>query len=562
MSRSVFPALILCLLALASAPFHPASPVGAAQVPQAVPPELDFGSVYVGAVVEGSFRVTDANMVRISSAPSWIEVVYSDPERRNPSGSGSVGVRVDTSTPGELRGAIVVETDAGDLTVPVSARVLDSPPRLDVLVYSSPFFDGSTTNPQFFSTLRSLMEDAEANVSYVLPQDWHRVSGSLESFDVIILDGSGLLSLSQARIKSYVRSGGYLVVFASHFFIGTVDAANQLTGEFGLTFRDEEGSGWVSADRLAEHWLTEGVSNVRLLRPTPIEASPPNSLVIAGIPGESGDVGMVAFSEVDGGGILAVGSPLWWAFFLQGDPDGNDRLLLNLFDRAASGERPEGATEETGPNVTLSPQALEISPGDSADPNLTLESLGGFEAEVLLGWTVTPATAHMAVEPPSGPVHVSSGEVETEPVTVRVDEGIEPGNYTVSLTCVAGGERFTVNATVSVPPPPPTETAAPAETEAPPTETETQPPATSPPQTEGPSTTTPPPARSGGRLSSPVAAAIGAVVGGAVVALAAWMLASRRVSRGGGRCPHEGQAHRHSRLQRRGRRPLLSDHLH
>ncbi len=252
---------------------------------------------------------------------------------------------------------------------------------------------------------------------------------------------------------------------------------------------------------------------------------------------------MVAFSEVNGGGILAVGSPLWWAFFLQGDPDGNDRLLLNLFDRAASGGRPEEATGETGLNVTLSPKALEISPGDSADLNLTLQSLGGFEADLLVGWTVTPPTAHMAVEPPSGPVHVSSGEVKTEPVTVRVDQGIEPGNYTVSLTCVAGGERFTVNATVSVQPPPPTETAPP--TEAPPAETETQPPTTqppttSPPQTEGPSTTAPPPAGTGGGLSSPVAIAVGAVLGGAAVALAAWIQAGRRARPGGGGVGEEG----------------------
>ncbi len=533
MSRSVLLALVLCLFALASAPFHAASPVGAAQTPQAMPPELDFGSVYVGAVVEGSFRVTDANMVRISSGPSWIEIVYSDPEIRNPSGSGLVGVRVNTSTPGELGGAIVVETDAGDLTIPVSARVLDSTPRLDVLVYSSPFSEGSTTNPNAFSTLQRFVEEAEVNVSYVLREDWHRVSDGLESFDVIILDERGLLSMSQSRIKSYVRSGGYLVVFASYFFRGSVDAANQLTGEFGLTFRDGEESGWIRADRLAEHWLTEGVSAVGLLRPTPVEASSPNSLVIAGIPGESGDVGMVAFSEVDGGGILAVGSPLWWAFFLQGDPDGNDRLLLNLFDRAASGGRPEEATEEAGLNVTLSPESLKISPGDSADLNLTLQSLGGFEADLLVGWTVTPPTAQLAVELPSGPVHLSSGEVETEPVTVRVDQRIEPGNYTVSLTCVAGGERFTVNATVSVPPPPPTETAPPAETE-------TQPPSTSPPQTEGPSSTTPPPAGTGGGLSSPVAVAIGTVLGGTVVALAAWIQASRRARRGGGGVGEEG----------------------
>lgn len=101
-------------LILVLALFTPCAPTGASDTPpEAVPPALNFGTVYVGSVVEGGFGIDGTNLVEVKSAPAWITVLEVDPEAVNPAGRGSVELRVDTSSPGVFSGAVVVETEAG-----------------------------------------------------------------------------------------------------------------------------------------------------------------------------------------------------------------------------------------------------------------------------------------------------------------------------------------------------------------------------------------------------------------------------------------------------------------
>ena len=460
-------------------------------------------------------------MSSIKSAPTWVRIIHLDADDPHAGGKGTVVLGIDTSAPASLSGVIVVETDSGDVSIPVSATVKESPePRLSVLVYETPWSGGATSNATHLEPVAEFMASAGANVSYLELMDWHRVSGSLDQFDVVILADGAFWHMSPERLVNYVRSGGYLVVFASSTWVGQVDRANQVVGDLGLRFRDEELGFHVSADELADHWLTDGVSTIELFRPAPVEVVSSEATVIASYPGSSPAEGMIAFSEAGDGGVLAIGASLWWSFYL-GSAD-RERILLNLFDRAAEAGAPPVAEDLS---AELTPDRVELSAGESAELTLTLTSVGGFESDVMIGWTVSPSTAHLSMGVPFGPVHLSAGGSLSESVQLQTSEGIEPGEYTVTLTCVAGSKRKEVSATVVVSAGgggAPTTTPAPTTTQPP-----TQAPTTRPPQSPAATTGS----QGGGWLSTPLAVALGAVAGAAVVALAVWA-ASR--SRAGG----------------------------
>jgi len=349
-------------LTLVLALFTPCALTGALDTtPEAVPPALNFGTVYVGSVVEGGFGIDGTNLVEVKSAPAWITVLEVDPEAAHPEGRGNVELRVDTSSPGVFSGAVVVETEAGDISVPVSVEVRDSPPpRLSVLVYQSPFHPMATPDPSHHDHLRELMESAMVNVSYVEPMDWPQISGSLDQFDVVILGDRGVWCPDPDKLKDYVRSGGYLVVFASRAWVGQTDRANQVVEDLGLRFRDEEIGYNVEAHEIADHWLTEGVSRIKQFRPAPVETISAEATVITSYAGSPPGEGMMAFSRVGDGGVLAVGSPIWWCFFL-GRAD-NDRVLLNLFDQAAAGAGGRGGTPTTTPAPTTTQPPTQTQP--------------------------------------------------------------------------------------------------------------------------------------------------------------------------------------------------------
>lgn len=91
----------------------------------------------------------------------------------------------------------------GDISVPASVEVRDSPPtRLSVLVYESPFHPMATPDPSHYDHLRELMESAMVNVSYVELVGWPQISDSLDQFDVVIL-GAGARG---ARIRTSSRT--------------------------------------------------------------------------------------------------------------------------------------------------------------------------------------------------------------------------------------------------------------------------------------------------------------------------------------------------------------------
>jgi len=494
--------------------------------PGAYPPALNFGDVYVGSLVEGSFWIVGTEMSSIKSAPTWMRIIRLDADKSHAGGKGTVVLGIDTSSPGSLSGVIVVETDSGDISIPVSATVKESPdPRVSILVYETPFQGGATSNATHLEPVAEFMASAGANVSYLDPADWHRVSGSLDQFDVVILADSAFWSMSPERLVNYVRSGGYLVVFASSSWVGQVDLANQVVEALGLRFRDERIGSRVVADELADHWLTDGVSTLEMFHPSPVEATSAEATVIASYPGSSPTEGMIAFSEAGDGGVLAIGASLWWASFL-GSPD-RERILLNLFDYAAEAGGAPAVAEDL--SAELTPERVELSAGESAEMTLTLTSVGGFESDVLIGWTVSPSTAHLYLGVPSEPVYLPAGGSLSESVQLQTSQGIEPGEYTVTLTCVAGSKRKEASATVVVsaggetPTPTPTSTPAPTTTQPP-----TQAPTTEPPQSPAATPTGP---QGGGWLSTPLAAALGAVAGAAVVALAVWA-ASRSRARG------------------------------
>lgn len=297
------------------------------------PPWFDFGTVYVNSIVDASCLIQNANMTDIKSHPDWIVLDHVDPGYSHPisrNGSGAFYFHVDTSVGGSYSGAIVVQTNVGDIDVPVSLVVRTTPaPRLKMLVYETPFTMYSTFEPEDFAPMTRVMDTGLINVSYsydFLPP---------EDYDLVLLAWDALWSPQDQidSLKSYVESGGCLIVCADYFYRTSVDKANEIINDFGLSMRDEEYGYEIFATDFAQHPITTDVSLLRMLRPSPVESLTPEAIVLARPSGVLENEGVLAISEqANGGKIIVIGNSLWWYSFLKyGENYDNSKIFLNMF---------------------------------------------------------------------------------------------------------------------------------------------------------------------------------------------------------------------------------------
>ncbi len=444
--------LILACAALGSAPGPAALPPPIP--PGSRPPSLDFGVVYQGSVVEGSLTIAGTNMTGLGSRPPWVLVLDEEPWVPNHfGGSGYVVVRIDTSSPGDLSGVMVVETDAGDIPVQISASVRAGPATgVRVLVCPSPFSAGMTDDSSIFDPLRELMESAEADASYlVYPGPSELSRENLSSYDVVIISRECLRALDPGDLGDYVESGGTLAVFADHFWMGSVAEANRTLRQFGLGFRDEEIGFVVRAREIARSELTAGVNRLVMFRPSPVVVTSPGALIMARAAGEPPGEGLIGFAEVGSGRVLAVGNTLWWYSFLDpGEPCDNPRILTNLFEMAASG-RGAGTGSSAGADfsVSVTPVELEVEQGGTAPLELDLMSVGGFGSEIRVTASSNPP-AGISLEVPGGALSLPAGGSASASAILRVGGDIEPGSYEVTLNLSGGGVSHSVTLSVTV----------------------------------------------------------------------------------------------------------------
>lgn len=296
------------------------------------PPWFDFGKVYIDSKVDASCKIDDGEIIDINSKPSWIVI--------NHLSTDWVGFSVDTSSIGDYSGTLIIETTAGDINVDVKITIRSTPvPTAKMLVVDTPFDRYSTSTPETFKTMTDVMDSGLVNVSYVSTENLgdHNLSVmNFEDYDVVLLAQGGL-SYVQANVdylKDYVNNGGCLIVCADSFWSTSIENANLILNDFDLSIRDEEYGYEVLITDFAHHPITSGVSQLRLLRPSPVEALSTEVTILAHPSGAPENEGVLAVSGQKGK-IMALGNSLWWYSFLNWGKDyDNTKIFLNIFWRA------------------------------------------------------------------------------------------------------------------------------------------------------------------------------------------------------------------------------------
>jgi len=335
---------------------------------QASPSTIDVGDVYVGSTVEAS--------VRVFFDPKKLRGFYNDKDtaglgvkvnppvfakaKRIDFDSGQYGrnvlycdvcLSIVTARPGHLSGDLRVEVGGERVEIPISATVLPADPAATrILVVSSPFSGWSTSNSSEFAPWLEIVKNGKLNADYWLAGG--RLSPlrseDLSKFDVVFVQDDGVFFLQKRdveNLKKFLSDGGRVVITASHFFMGTVERANDLISSYGLQMVDSElhvaqvlkGGGDIFEDP-----LTSDVHQVSIFRATPIamtqltDAAPGTQTsdsrkILIKYPKEA-MLGFIASAKAGKGQIIAIGVPLWWTWIGKEQKEGcdNAKLLQNL----------------------------------------------------------------------------------------------------------------------------------------------------------------------------------------------------------------------------------------
>jgi hypothetical protein len=324
-----FPALIaLPMLALSTVPA-----VAQPKANDVQPDRIPFGTVYAGAIVEGSFLVYEAgrnaDIPFEVTAPKFITVLHKATEVKlfgpgNVFTSGTVEFALDTSVVGDFSGEIRVTLGNAVAKVPVSATVKPGKkglPRL--LVVETPFLRYSTRHGADFAAWTDLVRDASLDVNYLLVTSGKPVLRDLDlgKFDCVLLAERGLVELQAAdtkRVRAYAEAGGRVVVATSRFLVGTVEKANAVLDGYGIQMQDEEAEGSRSDVTLEEsdfdpELVKAGVKSAHFLRASPVAVTNDKTgrvlakAIRVGMPGD----GFVAMAEAGKGEVIALGQSLW-----------------------------------------------------------------------------------------------------------------------------------------------------------------------------------------------------------------------------------------------------------
>lgn len=337
MERMARVALLPCLLA---------APVSC-QEPSVSPTRVDLGVVRSGAVVEASVRVdwhvedpgTEAEVdlpatMRPLGERTWV--------LREDNVSTEFGFGVVTGKIGRHEEKLAFRL--GDRTASVDVTWVVEPVvpgGSRILIADSPFLDDSTSDPATFDAWRGLVERARLDIDYRYSRKNAGAfdAESLQRVDVVVVAESSLVRLSDAeiaRLQGFVCGGGRVIVCASRFFQGTVEAANRVCEPFGLQMIDREpppaARAELSGFEIHKHPLTAGVETIsfRRLSPTRIlDEKLGVPLIEVAVLGA--DPFVACATTKSGGEIVTFGASLWWNWLRRGAD--NERLWRNLLVR-------------------------------------------------------------------------------------------------------------------------------------------------------------------------------------------------------------------------------------
>ena len=323
---------------------------------EAQPNFLAFGSVRVGATVEGSIRI-----FRETASASGLAVKYEPPSflrvndlkvgaqeyGPNTRGFCDLSLSVDTSRPGNYSGDLLVEIGRQQAAVRVSVTVRPQMPNLTrLLVVSSPFSKFSTSDATTFAPWLEEVSEGHLDPHYLEVQRGMPVLGKIDltKIDVVLLGMEGLFFLQDSDtklLKQFMERGGRSILAANYFFRGTVAKANELLVDYGLRMTDAEnprqpefelGPGEIAADP-----LTHGVKKLYFHRPSPVVVTDPEKgKILVATPGEPGK-GFVAVARAGRGEVIALGTSLWWDWVSRDKTRGSDNgaLMANLLQKSA-----------------------------------------------------------------------------------------------------------------------------------------------------------------------------------------------------------------------------------
>ncbi len=322
---------------------------------QSQPNYLKFGSVRVGATVEGSVRIfregEDARGLAIKvEPPAFVRIrdIEVGTQTSGPDARGfcDISLSLDTGRAGDYSGEVRVEIGHQRIAVPVSVTVRPQELKLTrVLIVETPFEKFSTGDATDFAPWLNLVRGADLDVHYLDTKPGMPVLREIDlaKFDVLLLGMGGLVRLLDsdiARLKRFVERGGRAILAANAFFVGTVGKANELLVPYGLRMTDTESRDQQEFDlggaEIGDDPLTRGVKALYFHRPSPVAVTDSGKAkVLVAAPAYPGE-GFVAVARAGRGEVVALGESLWWHWIAPDKAGSRDNavLLANLLKRS------------------------------------------------------------------------------------------------------------------------------------------------------------------------------------------------------------------------------------
>jgi hypothetical protein len=370
-------ALILTLMGVCFGLTIHAAESGTTKAVGRTPQRIDLGILRPDAVAEASVIVEfpividPANLTL--TAPAFVRVVTNQVEIQDPGTEKATTVcdlllNFDTHAPGTNRGTLRLEAGLLVGEVPVAAVIAPREPGLTrLLVLDPPWWGNAFEDDVVLGPWHALVRSNRLDPDYRLKRhaDPKRPLPELFGHDLVLIGGESLLSLDESeriKLRTFADAGGRLLVFADHFFAGTIPAANRLIAPYGLMLTNHEPPsvpGFVESsardlgqnvglrvkphegrthkmgsDAIYDDALTAGVSKVHEHRPTPIFSFNPTTRPLVKLAAQTnGFLAIVA--PVGKGEIVVVGLSLWWAWPAEELAAGTDtaRFLGNLVRR-------------------------------------------------------------------------------------------------------------------------------------------------------------------------------------------------------------------------------------
>ena len=326
------------------------------------PDRLPLGTVYTGAIAEGSFLLletgTDTNIPFSVTAPKFVSVRRTATHHQefgpgNDFICGTVEFVLDTSTSGNLTGEFSVKLGNAVAKVPISAAVKPARKGLTrLLIVETPFERYSTDKGEAFKGWTDLVKGASLDVSYLLVTSGEPVLRDLDlgKFDCVLLAGTGLSELQPAdikRVREFAEAGGRVIVSANAFFGGTVEKANEVLDGYGIQMRNKEArlgqadDVTLGKEDLDPDLIKAGVRTARFFRASPVAVTANKTgrvLVKASGVGEPGD-GFVTSAVAGKGEMVVLGESLWWNWITEKESKGTDNARLLRFLLVPPGEK-------------------------------------------------------------------------------------------------------------------------------------------------------------------------------------------------------------------------------